>query len=71
MSPKVSLDLLEALHARWVALLRSLEGDAFQRTVQHPENGPMTMDAMLCMYQWHGKHHTAHVTSLRERMKWS
>lgn len=67
----VSLGLLEALHTRLVALLRATQGDAFSRTIQHPENGPMTLDQMLGVYSWHGRHHTAHVTSLRERMGWS
>jgi uncharacterized damage-inducible protein DinB len=71
MPAKVSLDLLELLHERWVVLLRSMQSEDFQRTIQHPENGPMTLDALLCMYQWHGKHHTAHVTALRERMNWA
>jgi hypothetical protein len=67
----VSLDLLEALHTRLVALLRATPDDAFARTIQHPENGPMTLDQMLGVYAWHGRHHTAHITSLRERMKWT
>lgn len=67
----VSLTLLDALHQRLDVLLRGTSDDAFQRTLNHPENGPMTVDALLNLYAWHGKHHTAHVTSLRERMKWS
>ena len=67
----VSLDLLDALHERWVSLLRSASPDAFARPLTHPENGPMTLDSMLTIYSWHGRHHTAHVSALRERMKWS
>ncbi len=67
----VSLDLLERLHARLVHLLRTLKDADFRRTLNHPENGPMTLDAVLATYAWHGRHHTAHVTSLRERMRWS
>ena len=67
----VSLSLLELLHERLVALLRSTPDEAFARPLTHPENGPMTMDSLLCVYSWHGRHHTAHVTALRERMKWS
>jgi uncharacterized damage-inducible protein DinB len=67
----VSLDLLERLHQRMVHLLRSLSAKDFQRTINHPENGSMTLDAVLDTYAWHGRHHTAHVTSLRERSKWS
>jgi uncharacterized damage-inducible protein DinB len=67
----VSLDLLDRLHDRLVHLLRATKDADFQRTLQHPENGPMTMDSLLAVYAWHGRHHTAHVTGLRERMKWS
>lgn len=67
----VSLDLLDAVHARLVALLRATPDDSFSRTIQHPENGPMTLDQLLGVYSWHGRHHTAHITALRERMGWS
>lgn len=67
----VSLDLLDRLHERLVHLLRATKDADFQRALQHPENGPMTMDSLLAIYAWHGRHHTAHVTALRERMKWS
>ena len=71
LPPAVSLDLLGVLHARLVTLLRATPADAFARTLQHPENGPMTLDSMLGIYSWHGRHHTAHITSLRDRMGWS
>lgn len=67
----VSLALLDAMHERLVVLLRTAPDGHFQRTLTHPENGPMTVDALLSIYSWHGKHHVAHVTSLRERMRWS
>jgi len=66
----VSLALLDALHARWVMLLRAMTPQQFARTIQHPEMGPTSLDTMLALYAWHGRHHTAHVTSLRERMGW-
>jgi uncharacterized damage-inducible protein DinB len=66
----VSLRLLDALHERWVHLLRAQRGAAFERTIFHPENGPMTLDAMLSLYAWHGRHHTAHITGLRQREGW-
>jgi uncharacterized damage-inducible protein DinB len=71
LPPAVSLQLLVALHERWVTLLRSVPAESYTRTLQHPENGSMTMDDLLTMYAWHGRHHTAHVTALRERMGWS
>lgn len=67
----VSLDLLEALHTRWVALLRSLTTEQMQRDFRHPEKGRiLRLDATLALYAWHGKHHVAHVTALRERERW-
>jgi hypothetical protein len=68
----VSLDLLESLHKRWVALLRSLSDDEFARTLRHPEQGrTFTLDQMLAMYGWHSEHHLAHITRLVEREGWS
>lgn len=68
---EVSLRLLEALHERWVALLRSMSAADFSRQLFHPErNATMTLDELLALYAWHGPHHTAHVTALREREGW-
>lgn len=67
----VSLDLLDRMHERLVALLRATPADAFARTLHHTENGPMTVDGLLSTYAWHGRHHTAHVTALRQREQWS
>lgn len=67
---ETSLTLLEALHGRWVVLLRSLRPEDFARKLRHPEIGAMTLDQVLAMYAWHGAHHVAHITSLRERMGW-
>jgi uncharacterized damage-inducible protein DinB len=71
MPVDVSLTMLETLHARWVTLLRSMTPAQFSRTFNHPESGPMTLDAMLAMYAWHGAHHVAHVKELRRREGWS
>lgn len=70
MPVEVSLTLLDALHQRWAAVLRATPAASFARTVQHPENGAMTVDALVNIYSWHGRHHTAHATALRERMGW-
>ena len=71
MPVEVSLTLLDAMHERLVTLLRHAPADAFQRTLSHPDNGPMTVDSLLTVYSWHGRHHAAHVTALRDRMHWS
>ena len=67
---EMSLNLLDALHVRWVTLLKNLQEKDFARKLVHPENGLMTLDRMLCLYAWHGKHHTAHITELRKREGW-
>jgi len=68
--PELSLLLLESLHRRWVVLLRSLKPEDLARTYTHPESGLVRLDRNLGLYAWHGKHHVAHITSLRERMGW-
>lgn len=68
--PETSLTLLESLHDRWVRLLRAMSDDDFQRTLAHPEHGPMTLDAMVALYAWHGRHHVAHITSTRAQNGW-
>lgn len=67
---EISLALLDALHRRWIVLLRTLPAADFQKTFRHPDMGLMTVDELLGIYSWHGRHHVAHVTALRERMGW-
>jgi len=67
---ETSLTLLESLHDRWVNLLRSMSASDFARRVNHPEHGLIDLDYLLALYAWHGRHHVAHITSLRERMGW-
>jgi uncharacterized damage-inducible protein DinB len=66
----VSLALLEALHTRWVSVLNSMSDADFAKQFRHPELGVVPLDKNLALYAWHGKHHTAHIVNLRERMKW-
>jgi hypothetical protein len=67
----VSLSLLDFLHQRWVLLLRQLEPADFGRRFTHPEHGRrFDLDEAIAMYAWHGRHHVAHITSLRGRMGW-
>ena len=65
-----SLSLLEGLHARFSALLRSLRPEDFAKTFLHPENGPMTLDRTLQIYAWHGRHHSGQILALREARHW-
>ena len=67
----VSLTLLHALHVRWLEILKNMSGSDLEKTVIHPEHKKeMTIWELLGMYAWHGKHHVAHITGLRERMNW-
>jgi hypothetical protein len=70
MPIEVSLMLLDALHQRWTNLLAGFHADDWKKTLRHPELGVLTLDKMLALYAWHGKHHVAHITALRERMLW-
>jgi uncharacterized damage-inducible protein DinB len=67
----VSLDLITALHARWVGLLEQLDKAAWQRTYQHEGTGKVvTLERTLALYAWHGTHHVAHITHTRDRHGW-
>src|SRR5579862_142459 len=68
---EVSLALLEFLHLRWDTLLRALHPEDFARRLRHPAMGVMTLDNLVHHYAWHGRHHVAHITSLREREGWN
>ncbi len=68
---ETSLAILENLHKRWVLLLKSLTPAEFSRKYGHPDWAkPMSLDDTLALYAWHGKHHVAHITALRERNAW-
>jgi uncharacterized damage-inducible protein DinB len=68
---ETSLTLLDALHERWLTLLRAMAPADFERTLNHPDwDAPMSLDTVLALYAWHGPHHTAQITRLRTRMGW-
>jgi hypothetical protein len=68
---EVSLALLDGIHTRWMAVLRSLKSEDFRRSFFHPErNGVLTLEQALGLYAWHGRHHAAHITTLRDREGW-
>ena len=67
----ISLTLLHALHRRWYEILKNMSETDFQRTLFHPQHKKeMSLWYLLGMYAWHGRHHVAHVTRLRERKGW-
>jgi hypothetical protein len=67
---EVSLALLQAIHERWVLLLRAMSPADFARTFRRPDGQMVTLDRALQTYAWHGKHHAAQITGLRERNGW-
>ncbi|HTK81694.1 MAG TPA: bacillithiol transferase BstA [Bacteroidota bacterium] len=67
---ETSLALLDSLHARWSMFLRSLSAADFARTFRHPDQGVMNLDFLVQLYSWHGRHHVAQITGLKERMGW-
>ncbi|HTV15174.1 MAG TPA: bacillithiol transferase BstA [Acidobacteriaceae bacterium] len=66
----ISLELLEGLHARLVALLNSLTEEQWQRGYSHSENGRTRIAEAAALYAWHSRHHVAHITELRKRNGW-
>jgi hypothetical protein len=58
------------LHGRWVALLESMAEEDFQKGFVHPERGRQKLGTTLALYDWHSRHHTAHITGLRTRQGW-
>jgi uncharacterized damage-inducible protein DinB len=72
LDPSLSLAFIAAFHAKWSAMLSLLPEEAWQRSFIHPQTQKeINLERMLALYAWHGKHHLAHITSLKERMKWS
>jgi hypothetical protein len=67
---EASLCLVDCLHQRWTALLRTLSPEQWTRTFRHPESGVMSLDKALGIYAWHSRHHVAHINNLRARMGW-
>jgi len=66
----LSLAMLDAMHARLGMLLHSLTAEQFSRPLVHPASGSHDLDWLLAVYAWHGPHHIAHITSLREARGW-
>lgn len=66
----VSLAFTAAVHARWIHLMDSMSDADYTMTFRHPERGLVTLENNLALYAWHSLHHTAHITSLRQRMGW-
>jgi hypothetical protein len=66
-----SLDLLDALHVRWVGLFRSVSWTQLQRVFIHPDSGAVSLVETVGAYAWHGRHHLAHIERLIAREGWT
>ncbi|MDZ4659070.1 MAG: putative metal-dependent hydrolase [Bythopirellula sp.] len=65
------LALFDAIHARWVQLLRTMTMADFERSFIHPETGQtVSLKSALCYYPWHSRHHTGQIGWLREQHGW-
>ena len=49
---------------------KRMSPDDFARSFRHPERGLVRLDTNLALYAWHGRHHAAHITALRQRNGW-
>ncbi len=65
-----SFKIIEGVHSRLTTMLKAMTDEQFARKLIHPDSGTWTIEAMLGLYDWHSKHHTAHITRLRSRNQW-
>lgn len=57
-----SIDILHGLHARWTALMHSIQPDQWSRTAYHPEHKrEIPLWEFAALYSWHCNHHLAHL----------
>ena len=66
----LSLPIVDSVHHRWITLLNAMKESDWARTFTHPEMGVRRLDQTLALYAWHGRHHVAHITKLREKKGW-
>ncbi len=67
----LSLNVLQALHAKMVALAKVIPHESLAKKFIHPESKKeVRLDQLLGLYAWHGEHHLTHITSLKERKGW-
>lgn len=68
----VSLDLIKNLHIRWISILKNLSEEDLHKMFYHPESKTtFRLYESIALYAWHGKHHLAHITSLKQSMGWN
>lgn len=71
LSIEPSLQIIKGVHSRWAYLLKTADDADWNRTLDHPESGAWTLDKLTAQYAWHGNHHLAHITSLKDRKNWT
>jgi uncharacterized damage-inducible protein DinB len=68
---ELSVPLLDALHKRWVVMLKNIPARQFERKLYHPgSKSEMTIASLLHLYAWHCDHHLAHITNLKKSKSW-
>lgn len=67
---EMSLRMLDALHERWIYLYERIDSRGWSRCLRHPDMGLRRLDEWVVLYAWHGRHHVAQITMLRDRMGW-
>jgi uncharacterized damage-inducible protein DinB len=70
VEPQISIDFLDALHQKWVALLQTMTASDFEKVFNHPESGKNSLNKALALYAWHGRHHLAQIQALKKERNW-
>lgn len=66
----VSMQIIRGLHLRWAKILMEMTEADYNRKLIHPDSGEWTLSKFLGLYDWHSRHHTAHITNLRVQNGW-
>lgn len=62
LDPAISVNLLKAVHIKWVSLLKLLKPEDLQKEFFHPESEKhQRLDRVIALYAWHGEHHLGHL----------
>lgn len=62
LDPTLSVNLLKALHTKWVALLKLIKPEDLRRQFLHPETKKyVPLDRLIATYAWHSDHHYGHL----------
>ena len=67
LSPFVSLKLLDALHEKWVYIIKSLSEEDLNKEFIHPDQSEkISLKENILIYSWHCRHHLAHIRQAKE-----